>query len=238
MLVELCYLTIFGGVVGFVSHLTILPKTLVGKRYFLYHGLPSLIVSTLFFIDRPLTLAPTTFVVSGIAGCLLSTRTNKMASILLGVSTLAGYICLTRETTGLFSVTLCFSSLVLGHTFGNLCLGHWYLNVPKLPIAILKRQTLVLLALLAIRLIFGTFFFLRTLNDHGMSYFISDTMGLFWLMRYLWGLLLPSALSYFLWETVRLGSTQSATGLYYVLSLMILIGEIVSLYLLTRGIIS
>lgn len=238
MLVQLLYLTLFGGVVGFVSHLAILPKTLVGKRYFLYHGLPSLIVSALFFIDRPLTLVPTIFVVSGLTGCLLSARTKKVASILLGVSTLTGYLYLTRETTGLSSITLCLSSLVLGHTFGNLCLGHWYLNVPKLPIAILKRQTLVLLALLAIRLVYGTFFWLQALSDHGMFYFMSDTMGLFWLMRYLWGLLLPSALSYFLWETVRLGATQSATGLYYVLSLMILIGEIVSLYLLTRGIIS
>lgn len=49
--------------------------------------------------------------------------------------------------------------------------------------------------------------------------------------RVLWGVLAPLVLSYMIHRTVALRATQSATGIYYALSVMVLVGEAVSLFL-------
>jgi hypothetical protein len=53
-------------------------------------------------------------------------------------------------------------------------------------------------------------------------------------MRWCWGLLGPLGLAYPIWATVKIRSTQSATGILYVAVLFIMTGEFLSLYLASQ----
>jgi hypothetical protein len=55
---------------------------------------------------------------------------------------------------------------------------------------------------------------------------------LFFAQRVLFGLVLPLALSWMIWQTVKIQSTQSATGILYVAVVFIFFGEFLSHYLL------
>jgi hypothetical protein len=50
-------------------------------------------------------------------------------------------------------------------------------------------------------------------------------------MRYLWGILGALFLSFLVWKTLLIRSTQSATGILYVIVVACLVGEILSIYL-------
>jgi len=50
-------------------------------------------------------------------------------------------------------------------------------------------------------------------------------------MRFAWGLVLPAVLGWMVWQTVKIRSTQSATGILYVCTLAVFTGEILGLYL-------
>ncbi len=66
----------------------------------------------------------------------------------------------------------------------------------------------------------------------GDSWFGLGFFGLLLLItRLLWGILAPWLLGFMIRSTVNSRSTQSATGIYYALSVMILLGEGTSLYL-------
>ena len=55
---------------------------------------------------------------------------------------------------------------------------------------------------------------------------------LFFAQRVIFGLALPLALSWMIWQTVKIRSTQSATGILYVAVVFILFGEFLSHYML------
>ena len=55
--------------------------------------------------------------------------------------------------------------------------------------------------------------------------------GVFVLQRLLFGLLIPASLAYFTWKTIEMRSTQSATGILYVVVFLTLVGEALSVYL-------
>ena len=57
------------------------------------------------------------------------------------------------------------------------------------------------------------------------------TEGVFVAQRVLFGLLLPASLGYFTWKTILMRSTQSATGILYVVVFLTLVGEALSVYL-------
>ena len=57
------------------------------------------------------------------------------------------------------------------------------------------------------------------------------TSGVFVVQRMLFGLILPASLGYFAWKTILIRSTQSATGILYVVVFLTLVGEALSVYL-------
>ena len=57
------------------------------------------------------------------------------------------------------------------------------------------------------------------------------TSGAFVAQRILFGLVLPASLGYFTWKTILIRSTQSATGILYVVVFLTLVGEALSVYL-------
>jgi len=55
--------------------------------------------------------------------------------------------------------------------------------------------------------------------------------GVFVWMRVLFGIAGPFSLIYFIWKTVEIRSTQSATGILYVQLFLVLAGELLAKYL-------
>lgn len=130
------------------------------------------------------------------------------------------------------------SSLLLGAVTVTMVLGHWYLVDTSLSISPLKQGARWLSIAVALRwatvllvLVYGGWEVLRISRAADL---IFSTNGLFFLFRSLMGLAAPLLLSVLIWQTVKIRSTQSATGLLYVAMILILFGELVSQFLLVR----
>lgn len=129
------------------------------------------------------------------------------------------------------------AGLVLSAAFYAMNLGHWYLNVHGLPLGHLKRATVALGVVLALRLIWDVVvFFSATVMFRGevihLAKFVSSLEGFFLLIAFFFGTLFPLISIYFVWGTLKAKSTQSATGILYVLLSAILIGDIAYKYYL------
>ena len=62
--------------------------------------------------------------------------------------------------------------------------------------------------------------------------YILSVGGIFFWQRVLFGLGGPALLSYLTWETAKIRSTQSATGILYVDLFTVIVGEVLAKYLL------
>ena len=128
------------------------------------------------------------------------------------------------------------SSLMLGAVLVSMILGHWYLVDTSLSIAPLRDGTrwlvvavLLRWAVVAAVLLYGGF---EALKVGRAADLIFSTGGLFFMFRTLMGLVAPLLLTGLIWQTVKIRSTQSATGLLYVASFLVLFGESFSQFLL------
>jgi hypothetical protein len=125
------------------------------------------------------------------------------------------------------------SALVVGGATTAMLMGHSYLISPAMSISPLMR-------LLAA---FGASVILRiALACHGLwewtaqpSASNQETEMLLWLpIRWILGLIAPLILSWMAWETARIRSTQSATGILYVVVIVAFLGELTSLLLVVK----
>jgi hypothetical protein len=115
-------------------------------------------------------------------------------------------------------------------------LGHYYLVVLDLPIAALKRLTVLLIAALGLR---GVAVGLALLGPGHAGWAEARLIagglwspdGVFVWMRLLFGIVGPLSLVWFIWKTVEIRSTQSATGILYVQLFLVLAGELLAHYL-------
>ena len=62
--------------------------------------------------------------------------------------------------------------------------------------------------------------------------YVMSLDGVFFWQRVLFGLLGPVVLAYMTWETAKIRSTQSATGILYVDFFTVIVGEALAKYLL------
>ena len=129
-----------------------------------------------------------------------------------------------------------FSGLVLGAGILAMMLGHWYLVTPKLSIRPLKRYSagyILLTAWTALELgaayIFYVGFGAQAATSGGSRLLHEEVI--FTLFRVAWGILPPLGLAYWIWETVKMKSTQSATGILYAAMICTIVGEGMGLYL-------
>ena len=124
------------------------------------------------------------------------------------------------------------ASLLLGGVFVSQFLGHWVLNVPGMEIRELKRVLYFFFAGLFIKTLLILPFLSKAFlfpSEDGLSI---DTFSVIILTsRCLWGILAPWVLGVMAFQTVKMRSTQSATGILYALSVMILLGEGSALFL-------
>ena len=136
--------------------------------------------------------------------------------------------------------TSLIGSMITASVFFAMILGHWYLNVIALPIRLLRKATLTLWILLGIRTIWDTIYMnIDWVVDHyGIQHslwaFMLQFEGFLLAVAFFMGNLVPIILNYFIWQTLKLQATQSATGLLYVSVVSILFGELLFKYYLLQ----
>jgi len=120
------------------------------------------------------------------------------------------------------------SQAILAGVIFAMILGHWYLNVIQLPIVLL-RKTANALAFLLVKSLVVIDQYGKTLTAYQ---YITTLDGFFLGVAVFFGLLVPLGLHYFIWRTLKLQATQSATGLLYISVLAIMAGDLCYKYVL------
>ena len=131
-----------------------------------------------------------------------------------------------------------FSATLLGISNFAMILGHYYLVVPKLTEEPLIYCLFIFWSVLFLRLMSS----LSVLLTSGMPYLEEGThLGdgylynwIFISMRYLWGYLAPGILSFFTFRLCKIRSIQSATGVLYIIEFFVIVGELISVYLMAK----
>jgi hypothetical protein len=130
------------------------------------------------------------------------------------------------------------SAALLGGACTAMILGHWYLILPSLPVSHLQSIVKVHIASMVIRIAVvaaAVFVAIATWvpgSGPSFRYYIFSVGGIFFWQRVLFGLAGPAVLSYLTWETAKIRSTQSATGILYVDFFTVVVGEVLAKYLL------
>ena len=139
---------------------------------------------------------------------------------------------------GAVAVTL-LGGLTLGLALYTMVLGHWYLNVARLPIAILARAVTVYGVLLALRLVWnGAAFATQSVPYQGLPLplyaFVATLDGFLLAAAVFFGTLFPLAAIWLVQRTLRAKSTQAATGILYVVVVAAIIGDFSYRFFLLR----
>lgn len=123
------------------------------------------------------------------------------------------------------------SAALLGFSVTAMLVGHSYLISPGLTIRPLMGQIIGLfVALLARTAVAATALWFWT-GDHDITNVNNETV--LWLpVRWLIGLLGPLIFGFMSFQTARIRSTQSATGILYVVVILTFLGELTSLLLM------
>jgi len=172
----------------------------------------------------------------------------KIRPAILWTAVVAGLVCVTlqgldvsRDAPGLMPLLTVASFLssvaLLGGTCGAMVLGHWYLVVPSLDVAHLQSivrlhigSTVVRVVVVAAAVMIAIVTWEPGVPNFERYIFSID--GIFFWQRILFGLGGPAVLSYLTWETAKIQSTQSATGILYVDFFTVIVGEVLAKYVL------
>jgi hypothetical protein len=158
---------------------------------------------------------------------LLASLAAGVAGVVLGAAAEQGWTCAAADLT---------SVVLLGAAASAMILGHWYLVVLDLPIAALRRLTVLLIVGLALRaaavgIALGGPLHAGYEDARLIAAGLWSADGVFVWMRILFGIAGPLCLVGFIWKTVEIRSTQSATGILYVQLFLVMSGELLAKYL-------
>jgi len=167
-----------------------------------------------------------------------SWRSLQPALLAASLAAGAAVVFLAAPPTGrpLVLLTDLSSILLLGAATSAMILGHWYLVVLDLPITALRRLTVLLAVGLALRTAVVALVLVGPVHAgyadaRAVAAGLWSPDGVFVWMRLLFGLAGPLSLLWFVWKTVEIRSTQSATGILYVQLFLVLAGELLAKYL-------
>lgn len=130
------------------------------------------------------------------------------------------------------------SVALLGGACEAMILGHWYLVVPSLDVAHLQSIVKLHIVSMVVRavVVLAVVIIACVTWQPGMGpnfqRYILSSGGIFFWQRILFGLAAPAVLAYLTWETAKIQSTQSATGILYVDFFTVIVGEVLAKYLL------
>ena len=130
------------------------------------------------------------------------------------------------------------SAALLGGSCTAMILGHWYLVLPSMDVSLLQRIVKFHIGSIAVRigvvgvLVAAALATWQAPSGAGFDRYVLSIEGIFFWQRVAFGLLGPAVLSYLVWETAKIRSTQSATGILYVDFFTVIVGEVLAKYLL------
>ena len=173
----------------------------------------------------------------------------KIRPALIGVAVGGGLLAVVLQALALTSdrslpmqvltvASFLSSMALLGGACTAMVLGHWYLILPSMQVSHLQSIVKIHIASMIVRVaVVGAAVFVATaMWQPGLGpsfrHYITSVAGIFFWQRVLFGLAGPAFLSYLTWETAKIRSTQSATGILYVDFFTIVVGEVLAKYLL------
>ncbi|MFQ5709715.1 MAG: hypothetical protein ACE5HO_19855 [bacterium] len=122
------------------------------------------------------------------------------------------------------------SAFILGTVLGAMITGHWYLVKSKLTLRplIVSSRVFIFSVLFKMLILVLTFFTFQA-PEGGVNLLAWLTSlapdSLFLLGRLFIGIVLPLIFGVMVWKTVKIRSTQSATGILYATIILVIIGE-------------
>jgi hypothetical protein len=123
------------------------------------------------------------------------------------------------------------SAALLGSATTAMLMGHSYLITPTMSLTPLRRLLAALLASLTLRMLLAGLGLWSWTGGHSLANLEDETV--LWLpLRWGLGLLAPLVLGWMAWQTTKIRSTQSATGILYVVVIFCFLGELTSQLLL------
>ena len=129
------------------------------------------------------------------------------------------------------------SAALLGGTCTAMILGHWYLVIPSMQVTHLQSIVKVHIASMVVRVVVVAAAIIVAIATWqpgagpNFERYIFSVGGIFFWQRVLFGLA-PVLLAYLTWETAKIRSTQSATGILYVDFFTVVVAEVLAKYLL------
>jgi len=190
-----------------------------------------------------LALASVTLVMAYLAA-LLMRRGGRSSSGLLVAAAVATLLATATDgwmIAGAAGAKWFFSAkALLGAVTVGMLLGHWYLVRIRLDISHLMRFARFYAVAVAAR----AAFLIAGLVDaglrspSGLERFLRTMAvdrGLFFWQRLFFGILGPAAFAGMVYETARIRSTQSATGILYLAVIFVVYGEFLARYLAVAG---
>ena len=235
---------------GMSACLLLLSPSTINPRYFRTHFLTILALAgvALIFVPtdvinwmiRGLLLAS---MVVAFAGSISFSLENAPAGMVLAVvqtmllAASLGTLDLALPPTAVGALILigdATSALLLGATMSAMLMGHLYLIASTMSLAPLLRLLGVAGVALLLNVVVDGVALVCWTQTHSFSKVGNDT--LLWLpVRWLVGFAGPLVLGWMAWQTARIRSTQSATGILYVVVILCFLGELTGLLLRDSG---
>lgn len=230
---------------GIIACLPLLSPAQVNPRFFRTHFLTALglaSVATVFLYEEAnlwLWVALIAAIVLSFVGSavwLLEGAPGGKLLILLAIAALSASLVqaallVRAERAYWLIIDDLASAAVLGTATTAMLIGHSYLIAPAMSLTPLYRLLAALAATLVIRMaLAGTGLWLWT-----SSAATDNLETLLWLaVRWGIGLVGPLALAWMAWQTTKIRSTQSATGILYVVVILCFLGELTAMLLLEK----
>jgi hypothetical protein len=234
---------------GMLACLLLLPPRLINPRFYRTHFLTALSLACLTLLwvrrDAPplvLTLLGASVALSFLGSVVWAAEGAPGGRALIVLTTLTLAAALVAHEAAVPEAPLAArlvgdltAAAVLGSALTAMLLGHSYLIAPSMSI----RPLQVLLGALALavlaRLAVDGYSLGCWTAAHSLGKLKTD--GSLWLpVRWGVGLLAPLALDWMAWQTSRIRSTQSATGILYVAVIFCFLGELTGQLLRDSGI--
>src|SRR5579875_1959123 len=248
---------------GMIGCLLLLPAAVINPRFFRTHFLTALAlagVSLACIRDRaewPLLIWLSAALVLAFVGSLVwgfEGAPGGRTFIVLTTLALAGSlgwlsISNTRDgsrsdgPTTVASASASYASLLgdatsaalLGSAVTAMLLGHSYLNAPTMSLTPLMRLLIVLAVATVARLAVDGYALGCWTALHSLVSLKSEDAVYLLPLRWLVGFAAPLGLDWMAWQTARIRSTQSTTGILYVVVIFCFLGETISLLLRGNG---
>jgi hypothetical protein len=241
---------------GMLACLLVLPARLINPRFFRTHYLVALGLTCVAWLTEnappwlslPLHLTLGASLLLAFAGSFvwaLEGSPGARVVAVLSVLILAAALALTEiaaENVELSSASIAplligafTSAAVLGTSLTAMLMGHSYLVAPSMSLVPLLRLIALFAAAIVVRMAVECYRIWWWTRHHSWDNLGNEPL-LALAVRWGIGFLVPLILAGMAWQTTRIRSTQSSTGILYVVVVFVFLGELTGLVLREKGI--